>query len=359
MAIKITHLAHENNDAGQDIKRSKDSFSGKQCSTWLKNHVAFICWLTICFSSLLAVTIANALTAGKNPWGDAAIDNKTFRCEETEIGNLLREPVNSYSNFSFYFAGSYIFIAGVVDSLLLTQDYELTRKKNQLNIGHFPFTHFFIGCSLIFLSITSLCYHASAGKGGPVITLRDADEDGQNQTSLSAYLDMVGVFLTVFAISGAAVLNLGVTSGFLSRETTSRNRIVSVCLWVWFATSSIVAAEWKLFFSEYMWFLLYFALAIFIILLGSLCMSMYYARDRQLTNDHDKILAPLSIVSCFIAIAAWVPEEILKICVIDNIELHAVWHSFLGICIFLAFVWARALDRKETFWQVTLFHYQL
>ena len=155
----------------------------------------------------------------------------------------MRELVNSYSNFSFYFVGLYIFITGVVDSLLLTQDYELTCKQNQLNIGHFPLMFFFIGCSVIFVSITSFCYHTSTGKGGLVITLRDSDGDGQNQTSLSAYLDMVGVFLTVFAISGAAVLNLDVTSGFLSCETTSCNHLVLVCLSIWFVTSLFITAD--------------------------------------------------------------------------------------------------------------------
>ena len=91
-------------------------------------------------------------------------------------------------------------------------------------------------------------------------------------------------------------------------------------------------------------------------LLGSFGASVWYAYKRELTNNNGKSFVLLSAIGLVIALLAWAPEEIMKICVLDGLGLHAIWHSCLALSIFFGLIWARALDRPQPFWKVTLFY---
>ena len=105
-----------------------------------------------------------------------------------------------------------------------------------------------------------------------------------------------------------------------------------------------------------MYVLLFVIIVVLMALLGSFGASVWYAYKRELTNNNGKALVPLSAISLVIALLAWVPEEIMKICVLDGLKLHAIWHLCLALSIFFGLIWARTLDHPQPFWKVTLFY---
>ena len=95
-----------------------DNTSGMRAAPlkWVNEYLLFVGYLLICVLSISSVIIADVVTVGTNPWGHTVIDeDETYRCEETYMDNLVREPANAYSNFAFFFVGLYFIFAAFID----------------------------------------------------------------------------------------------------------------------------------------------------------------------------------------------------------------------------------------------------
>ena len=58
-------------------------------------------------------------------------------------------------------------------------------------------------------------------------------------------------------------------------------------------------------------------------------------------------LLPLTVLSVPIAVAAFWPEYIESKCVQIPLQLHAIWHTMLAVCIWFSFLWFRSVGRDE------------
>merc|ERR1712150_139009 len=92
-------------------------------------------------------------------------------------------------------------------------------------------------------------------------------------------------------------------------------------------------------------------LGLFGLLIGMLCVGVYSARRNRFEALFDYTLVPCSALSLVIAVLSWLPEQVFDECRDSKkygLELHAIWHSFLGISIWFAVLYCRAVDRPFT-----------
>ena len=93
------------------------------------------------------------------------------------------------------------------------------------------------------------------------------------------------------------------------------------------------------------------------LLMAILASCVVIARCNSVRPTHDKLLVPIGVFSLLAAVAAWWPEEIDAVCPhAGGLELHAIWHSMLGACIWSSLVYFRALGRPSVTQEGLLAH---
>lgn len=77
----------------------------------------------------------------------------TYFCETTQLGRLIRQPANTYTNLGYLFAGALMIAFGVRD----------VKVKEGNFIRRFPVYSFLYGLMLIYTFLGSSLFHASLG----------------------------------------------------------------------------------------------------------------------------------------------------------------------------------------------------
>ncbi len=257
--------------------------------------------------SVFALTIwfINSFLPYRNLWlqFDTESDISTFFCEYTDMSAIIRQPINTFSNFIYWMVGIAILRRGWKDQ---------SKSKRYNLVCANPFYSITLGCIMLYIFCASTFFHSSL-------------------ISFASRLDFSSVYsLSLFPLMYFAhrvwLLSIGVPSNV--KHTKSTTTVVAV-----FTTAYLLLTFFLPHGTEN-----YTVLSIIatIIVFGIIVEK----RDPGKTN---KYYLMASIGSILFAVM-WFGFDVYKIlCDKDSwVQPHSLWHLFAGVSVFYFYMYIRS-----------------
>ena len=269
---------------------------------------AFIFSTAFLFAFL--IWFLNHIVPFKNIWEPfyTEQDIGTFFCEKTIMENIVRQPINTFSNFIYWISAIIILRRGIKD---------LKRQNHYNIISANPFYSILLGVILLYIFCASVFFHSSL-------------------IHFAAQLDFSAVYsLTLYPLMYFAhrvwLLRIGVPSNQRhpkSRRTLIAAFTISYLLLTFFMPNSI-----KLY-AE-------LSMIIFLVILGII---VEHSADPGKTN-HYYLLASSGCI--LLGVVSYAIDVKKLICYPGNpIQPHSLWHLFSGMAVFYFYMYIRSEKNK-------------
>jgi hypothetical protein len=255
-----------------------------------------------------AIWFANMLPY-KNVWNrfNMEMELSTFFCENTTLANIVRQPINTFSNFIYLLAGMVILRRGWKDR----------KKKNRYNIvSANPYYSIIWGCILLYTFCASVFFHSSLIHVAGML-------------DFSAVYSMCLYPLMYFS-HRVWLSKIGVPSNQKHPRSTRTLIAISTTLYIFLT-----------FFSpELIRLYLVLALIILLVIFG----IIVEIRDRGKANHYYLMASSGAIIIAVI----WYIIDVKKILCnpMSVIQAHSMWHIFSGIAAFYFYIYIRSERNK-------------
>lgn len=257
----------------------------------------------------LAIWLVNSFVPYKNLWlaFDTDSDIGTFFCERTDMSAIIRQPINTFSNFIYWMVGVAIVRRGWKDQ---------SKSKRYNLVCANPFYSITLGGIMLYIFCASTFFHSSL-------------------ISFASRLDFSSVYsLSLFPLMYFThrvwLLSIGVPSNV--KHTKSTTTVVAV-----FTSAYLLLTFFLPHGIENFTVLgIIFTIIVFGIIVEK--------RDPGKTN---KYYLMASIGSILIAVM-WFGFDVYKILCNENswIQPHSLWHLFAGISVFYFYMYIRSEKNK-------------
>lgn len=233
----------------------------------------------------------------------------TFFCEQTNMDNIVRQPINTFSNFIYLLVGLTILNRGWKDRT----------KVNRYNIiSANPYYSFLLGGILLYIFCASVFFHSSL--------IHFASElDFSAVYSLS-------LFPLMYFVHRYWLLQIGLPSNQKHPRST----------WTLIIVFGLIYLSLTLFLPEEKGRrdLVVLGIIILLILTG----IFVERRDRGKTNHYYLIIA----VACILFAVMWFIFDIRKVLCRPGsyLQPHSLWHLFSGIAAFYFYMYIRSERNK-------------
>ncbi|HWB63251.1 MAG TPA: ceramidase domain-containing protein [Chitinophagales bacterium] len=227
----------------------------------------------------------------------------THFCEQTNMEALIRQPINTFSNFIYLLAAMAILRRGFKDR----------HKRNRYNIiSANPFYSITLGCILIYIFSASVFFHSSL-----IVFASDMDYSAVYSLSL---------FPLMYFTHRVWLLRIGVASNQRHPLSTRTLIIVFSALYL------LLTFFWPQRFSDEVVLGLIIALVIFGFIVEY--------EDPGKTNRYYLLT---SIVTILFAVMWFIFDQKKIICNPESvIQPHSLWHLFSGISVFYFYMYIRS-----------------
>jgi len=234
-------------------------------------------------------------------------DISTFFCEHTDMSKVIRQPINTFSNFIYWLVGIVILRRGWKDQ----------SKRNRYNIiSANPFYSIMLGSIMLYIFCASTFFHSSL-------------------LAFASHLDFSSVYsLCLFPLMYFThrvwLLSIGVPSNV--KHTKSTTILISVFSLAYLLLTFCLPEG-----SENYTVL---GIILTIIIFG----VIVERRDRGKTNHYYLIVC---IAAILIAVMCFVFDVYKILCNQDSfLQPHALWHLFTGISVFYFYMYIRSEKNK-------------
>ena len=270
----------------------------------------FVLLSTASFFAFL-IWFLNSVLPYKNVWDSfyTEKDIGTFFCEKTVMQNMVRQPINTFSNFIYWIAAVAILNRG-------WRDLGKTTRYNIISAN--PFYSLTLGVIMLFIFSASVFFHSSL--------IHAASElDFSAVYSLS-------LFPLMYFVHRVWLLRIGVPSN--QRHPRSTRILIVIFSSAYLLLTFFLPSHGRL--RDYV----VLGIIIILILLGFI-VERY---DRGKTN-HYYLLAAISSI---LFAVMWFIFDIHKVfCNPDSyIQPHSLWHLFSGIAAFYFYMYIRSEHNK-------------
>ena len=251
----------------------------------------------------------NAVVPVKGVWDHFYTEKEigTHFCEQTDMDNIIRQPVNTFSNFIYLLAAWAILNRGWKDRT----------KRNRYNIiSANPYYSFLLGGILVYIFCASVFFHASL-----IYFASELDFSAVYSLSLFPLLYFLHRFL---------LIQIGVPSNQKHPRST----------WTLIVVFSIAYLGMTFFLHEHWRERTVLCLIIALILLG----IFVEKRDPGKTNHYYLLTAIGSIV---FAVMWFIFDKKKVLCQPGSyLQPHSLWHLFSGIAVFYFYMYIRSEKNK-------------
>lgn len=242
----------------------------------------------------------------KNVWQRFYTENDigTFFCEQTNMENIVRQPINTFSNFIYWISAAIILRRGFKD----------LKRRNHYNIvSANPFYSTLLGFILLYIFGASVFFHSSL-------------------IHFAAQLDFSAVYaLTLYPLMYFAhrvwLLRIGVPSN--QRHPRSRRILITTFILAYLLLTFFMPNSIKLY-AE-------LSMIIFLVILGII---VEHSADPGKTN-HYYLLASSSCI--LLGVTSYAIDVKKLLCNPGSImQPHSIWHLFSGLAIFYFYMYIRS-----------------
>lgn len=271
-------------------------------------RIAVIIAFAIAFAS--GIWFINNVLPYRNIWNsfDTSSDINIFFCEHTDMSKTIRQPINTFSNFIYWFVGIAILRRGWKDQ----------SKRTKYNIiSANPFYSIMLGCIMLYIFCASTLFHSSLIEFASRL-------DFSSVYSLS-------LFPLMYFTHRVWLLSIGVPSNVRHTKSTTTVIIAFSVLYLLFT-----------FFLPHGYENCSVLSIIFTIIVFGIVVEK---KDPGKTNGYYLIA---SIASILFAVM-WFGFDVYKVLCNENsfIQPHSLWHLFAGISTFYFYMYIRSEMMQE------------
>ncbi len=265
---------------------------------------------TIVFGT--SISMLNTFFYDAHFWDGFSVEKgiDTLFCEFTDMKNLIRQPINTFTNFIYIFNAVFIFTKGL-------EDIKKKRSYNLITANHFY--SFVLAFIMLYVFATSTFFHSSL-------------------TDFASDMDFSGVYsITLFPLMYFSHRALLIYRGKPTNVKHWNERLIMISLFT--ALYSFMTFVVPLGFVHN---------GVLISILLMIVLIVYTEKKSALRSDNRYIIG--TGITIFIAMVFFKLDFAKILCnPYSYINPHSLWHLFNGVSMFLIYLYIRSEGYKPEY----------
>jgi hypothetical protein len=227
-------------------------------------------------------------------------------CEFNDLGNVLVQTSNTWSNLGFLVVGLLLIFFGI-------KDHRHQHEDDRANLLlKYPFFSIIMGSSILYLFIGSFFYHASV-------------------TSFFQMLDQTGMYAIVFSFMAYHIFRAWPTLKTKNKGVVSSHKIIF-----------IVFLILNVLFVSYLWKVVDVNVFFPILFVTYITVTVIYNKRNSIVKASSKLLL-FSLYMLFFSLTIWLLDREDVLCDPTSlIQGHALWHILNSVVLLMIYLHYRA-----------------